>query len=209
MKGLEPIADVSAGEWVAVRHPGLIGTVASVVPQGFAAYARVLHPVELDEGTTLTWAQVCERTGRTPHALMQWAAITTPTAGAGVAASSGGWEDGNVRVGSLAPPALRMLGDVLAPATGGQDCFHALWEGWGWVDGRGVLALSVSDDGRVAPAPAPEPGVSRAVWALPRPAPTWSRLPAVSRAAAGGAEHGVARGSGWVRAPVAESALAR
>jgi hypothetical protein len=168
--GLEPIADVSVGDWIAERLRGPLGTVGSVVPRDFAAYARILHPVEFDNGRRpLTWAQVCQLTGRVPHALMQWAAIATPTAGAEVATGSSGlWDDGDVQVGSLAPPALRALIDVLAPATGGQDCFHALWEGWGWVDGSGVIAFSFSDDGGIESAPAPEPGVSANVWALPR-----------------------------------------
>jgi hypothetical protein len=168
--GLEPIADVSVGDWIAERLRGPLGTVGSVVPRDFAAYARILHPVEFDNGRRpLTWAQVCQLTGRVPHALMQWAAIATPTAGAEVATGSSGlWDDGDVQVGSLAPSALRALIDVLAPATGGQDCFHALWEGWGWVDGSGVIAFSFSDDGSIEPAPAPEPGVSAKVWALPR-----------------------------------------
>jgi hypothetical protein len=166
---LEPISDVSAGDWIAERLRGPLGTVGSVVPRGFAAYARVLHPVELGDGRALTWAQVCQLTGRVQHALMQWAAIATPTAEADVAtASSGLWDGGDVQVGRLAPSALSALIDILAPATGGQDCYHALWEGWGWVDGEGVKVFSISDDGRIELAPAPEPGVSAEVWALPR-----------------------------------------
>jgi hypothetical protein len=161
MEGLRPIPAGSAGDWIGARLRGPIGTVGSVVPSGFAAYARVLHPVEVDDDLPpLTWAQVCQRTGRVPHSLMQWDAIvTTP---------SGRWEEGDVRVGDLAPAALGALLDVLAPATGGQDCFHALWEGWGWVDGTGVTVIFATDDGPVPPPPAPEPGVSAEVWALPR-----------------------------------------
>jgi len=168
--GLGPIADVSVADWIAERLRGPLGTVGSVVPRGFATYSRVLHPVELGDGRPpLTWAQVCQLTGRIAHALMQWSAVTTPTAGAKVAtAPSARWEDGDVQVGRLASSALSALIDVLAPATGAQDCFHALWEGWGWVDGSGVKVLSSNDDGRVERAPAPEPGVSDAVWALPR-----------------------------------------
>ena len=170
MKGLEPIADVSAGDWIAERLRGPVGTIGSVVPRGFAAYARVLHRVELHDGRPpLTWAQVCQLTGRIPHALMQWAAIATPTAEAEVAtAPSGLWDDGDAWVGNLDPPTLRALIDVLAPVTGEQDCFHALWEGWGWVDGHGVQVSFASNDGRAAAAPAPAPGVPPEVWALPR-----------------------------------------
>jgi hypothetical protein len=127
--GLDPVADVSAGDWIAARLRGPVGSVGSVVPRGFPAYARVLHPVAGDEA--LTWAQVCQRTGRIPHARMQWTAI----------APAHGWSGGTARVGHLAPAALRALIDVLAPATGGQDCFHALWEGWGWIDDSEARAL--------------------------------------------------------------------
>ena len=168
--GLVPIADVSVGAWIAERLGGPVGTVGSVVPRGFPAYARVLHPVEVaDDRPPLTWAQVCRLTGRIPHALMQWAAITAPVSAGTATARSGRWDDGSVRVGRLAPSALSALIDVLAPATGGRDCVHALWEGWGWVGGgSSVRALSSRTDGRPVPAPAPEPGVSAEVWALPR-----------------------------------------
>ena len=168
--GLVPEADVSAGDWIGERLSGPLGMVGSVVPRGFAAYARVMHPVELDDDrTSLTWAQVCQLTGRIPHALMQWAAIATPTTESDVATSpSGLWDDGDVRVGSLATSAFSVLVDVLAPSTGSQDCFHALWEGWGWIDGSGVKALTVGDDGHVEPGPALQPGVSAEVLALPR-----------------------------------------
>ncbi|HEY8112093.1 MAG TPA: hypothetical protein VII16_04410 [Actinomycetes bacterium] len=169
MEGLEPVADVSAGDWIVEALPGLLGTVGSVVPRGLEAYARVLHPIEFFDGRrSLTWAELCRLTGRTPHALMQWGAITRPTADALGTAPSGVWDDGDVRVGSLAPPALRALIDALAPVTGAQDCFHALWEGWGWVDGSGIRILSAADDGRVLPECPPAPGVPPEVWALPR-----------------------------------------
>ena len=157
---LAPVKDVSVADWIAARLSGPLGTVGSVVPRGFAAYARVLHPVEFDDGrATLTWARVCQLTGRTAHALMQWSAITTPTAEARVARElSAPWKHCDVRVGNLAPSALGALIDVLAPVTGGHDCFHALWEGWGWVDGSGVRFLSSS---RVDHVPAPNRGVGR------------------------------------------------
>jgi hypothetical protein len=46
MKGLEPIADVSVGDWIVEALSGLLGTVASVVPGRFEAYAGALHPVD-------------------------------------------------------------------------------------------------------------------------------------------------------------------
>jgi hypothetical protein len=170
MGSLEPVADVSVADWIAERLVGPVGTVSSVVPGGYSAYARVLHPVEFhDDGehSPVTWARVCEMTGRVAHPLVQWDAIVRP---AGRSRAVAVWDDGDVAVGSLAPDALAALLDVLAPFTGGQDCYHALWEGWGWVDGSGVtVVVFATDDGTVAPQPPPiEPGVPPEVWALPR-----------------------------------------
>jgi hypothetical protein len=164
MEGLEPVADVAVAQWLAGRLGPRWGTVGAVMPSGFAAYARVLHPFQFDDGRpSMTWAQICELTGRTPHAAMQWHAITTSRAG-----RLSILDQGDIKVGTLVPDALRVLLDVLAPATGAQDCFHALWEGWGWVDGRGVAVFAASDDGTPVTARQPEPGVPPEVWARPR-----------------------------------------
>ncbi len=146
---LQPVADVSVGDWLGQRLGGPLGSVGSVVPHGFAAYARVLHPVDPADGTPpTTWARVCADTGAIPHPVMQWGAIAAPGA------------EARPDLGDLAPAALEALLGVLAPVTGSQDCFHALWEGWGWVHGRGVAVFG--SDVR------PEPGVTPDVWALPR-----------------------------------------
>ena len=173
LEGLEPVVDVSVGGWIAERLRGPVGTVGSVVPTGFAAYARVLHPVEVSgDGPAMGWAQVCTITGRIPHALMQWTAIAHPAAGSTLSRSQSGlWDQVEVRVGTLVPETLGVLLDVLEPVTGGQDCFHALWEGWGWVDGAGMAVLRASTDGEhpmPASASAPLPGVTPAVWQGPR-----------------------------------------
>jgi hypothetical protein len=166
MGSLEPVADVSAADWIAERLVGPVGTVSSVVPGGYAAYARVLHPVEFhDDGEhpPTTWARVCEVTGRVAHALAQWDAIAKPAG-----RSAAPWDDGDAAVGSLAPDALAALVEALAPFTGDQDCYHALWEGWGWVDGSGVTVVAFTDGGTAVPPPPVVPGVPPEVWALPR-----------------------------------------
>jgi len=159
---LVPVADPAVGDWIGARLSDDFGAVGSVVPQGYAAYARVLHPVDHADGRPhLTWAEVCRRTGRIEHPLMQWQAIRQ--------GDDGPWDDGTPDVGNLDPATLATLLDVLAPATGDQQCFHALWDGWGWVDGGGVAILVFSDEPGPSPAPPKiEPGVTPDVWALPR-----------------------------------------
>ncbi|MGH3997105.1 MAG: hypothetical protein ACRDTJ_06540 [Pseudonocardiaceae bacterium] len=75
------MAEVSVGAWIVSRLGPFGGWVSSVAPHGYAAYARVLHPV-LDAGDaarpSTRWAEVCVVTGRQPHALMQWHAIAWP-----------------------------------------------------------------------------------------------------------------------------------
>jgi hypothetical protein len=171
MEGLEPVVDMSVGGWIAERLRGPVGAVGAVVPRGFAAYARVLHPVQVSgDGPATGWAQVCATTGRVPHAVMQWTAIATPAVGSTLPTSqSGMWDQVDVRVGTLVPETLGVLLDVLGPATGGQDCFHALWQGWGWVDGTGIVVLRASRDGEhPLPAAAPLPWVAPDVRQGPR-----------------------------------------
>lgn len=135
--GLVATRDVALADWIAPRmRPwgvGLGTPVASVVPGGFAAYARVLHPVHDDGDTWLTWADACRESGATPHALMQWTAITPQRL---VNRSSPGQ-------GSIAPATLGFLAEHL-PRTGGVT--HAYWIGWGDFNG-GSIRFGWNEDG--------------------------------------------------------------
>jgi len=157
MEGLQAAADPAVGDWIAPRLRGGFGAVCRTVPRGYLAYARVLHPVEPEPvlGPT-TWTGVCARTGRTPHALMQWESITTPappprSGGEVTVSREGRWAEVQVRRGNLGPQALSPLLDVLGPYTR-DPCHHALWEGWGWLTGSSVFLTS-------SPAGGPEPPV--------------------------------------------------
>ena len=123
LEGLTPVADVGVGAWIAPRLCGFGGKVCCIVPTGFAAYARVLHPAVDDQGDPVTWTEVCQRTGSTPHPRMQWRSI------------SRGWAGGDdPREGRLPAPELAALLDVLTGFTAdGSDCYHAVWAGWGWL----------------------------------------------------------------------------
>ncbi|MPY85645.1 MAG: hypothetical protein GEV00_20600, partial [Actinophytocola sp.] len=77
--GLTSVRDCAVGAWLAPRLGPFGGVIGSVVPRGFEAYARVLHPVTNARGERVSWADVCAATGRRPHALMQWHAIAGVT----------------------------------------------------------------------------------------------------------------------------------
>jgi len=54
--------------------------VGDVLPTGFDAYVRIMHPVTTRDGPT-TWAVIAEQTGRVAHPRMQWQAIAYPAQG--------------------------------------------------------------------------------------------------------------------------------
>jgi hypothetical protein len=143
------VTDVSVGDWIAPRLRGFGGHVNQVVPGGFAAYARLLHPAQAETGRSVPWAEVCRRTGRTAHPLMQWTSI----AGAEWSASAS-----PPSVGTAPPEVLTAVLDVLGRFTpADRDCFHALWEGWGWLHPGGWALLSAAggDDAAVPTGPQP------------------------------------------------------
>lgn len=137
--------DVSLGAWIAPLLGSFGGWVGSVVPRGFPAYARVLHPVQDRDGRPSTWAAVCEVTDRIPHALMQWHSISTARVedGSGRAPSRGrDWDGDEPQEGQLEPVALKRLCQVLADHTDpAVECRFALWEGYGWIHGSPSVAL--------------------------------------------------------------------
>ena len=95
-EGLVPVADVGVGGWIAPRLCGFGGKVCAIVPTGFAAYARVLHPAVDEHGAPVTWAEVARRTESISHPRMQWRSI------------SPGWSGGDPGEGSL--PARELTG---------------------------------------------------------------------------------------------------
>jgi len=131
------VQDVSVAGWVAGRLSGFgSGRVDSVVPAGFASYARILHPVPGPDGQPTTWAAVCAAHGATAHPLMQWNSIAGVVDGTdhGFTTRTMRWPGGPPEEGNLCAPALPALLTVLAAQTSGVDlCLFALWEGYGQV----------------------------------------------------------------------------
>ena len=71
--GAEFVEDVSAARWVEDSLSNF-GTLRSMLPDGFAAYARVFHPAYMngDRERPVRWSTVASWTGRTVHPLMQF-----------------------------------------------------------------------------------------------------------------------------------------
>lgn len=126
---LTPERDVSPAAWIvdAVRPFGT--GVGSLVPDGFDAYVRVLHPAHLG-GRPVRWAAVAAANGRTAHAGMEWVAITGAWRYLHSDVQAGTWdaaptEDTPDRGTSLS------LARALAPFTAAERFWFAVWEGYG------------------------------------------------------------------------------
>lgn len=160
MTGDRPLVytpDVSRGEWIRERL-GAWATIASVVPRGFEAYARVLHPLDAQllawdghtpttvEDVRLRWRDITERHGTTWHPLMQWEAIIGDHRDPGF--GEPGWQYGSPMQGNMDLAEFADVTKVLARHTQAPDaCTAALWEGYGWVQGgQGFTWLMIADD---------------------------------------------------------------
>ncbi len=128
--------DVSVGGWIAPRLTGEFGAVTLAVPNGYPAYVRIFHPARGRGDELKRWSDVAQATGRRAHRLMQWHAVVGTTDSDNFRGSlCPEWEPER---GNLAHPALRALCDILDGHTStADDCYFALWEGWGGLESYG------------------------------------------------------------------------
>lgn len=169
---------IEQAEWIRSRLANFASGVTPLVPTGFEAYARILHPVPVprrareQEEEFTTWAEVATRTRRTTHPLVQFVSI----AGAKRSALRERAGVHEPRTGELEPMSLDRLCAVLAGHTTTSDrCWFALWEGHGWMEGSPAIAEAVlvkeapPTEGRRAPYPTGVPPGFPRPRRLPRP----------------------------------------
>jgi len=134
--------DLSPADWILPRLAEPFSGVTSVVPDGFAAYARIVHGQYRDDVSgdqqALRWRDVAASTGRTVHPLMQWHAITKGREG------RPDWDGDEAEQGRLDRAQLFELCQLLRGHTSTPDrCFLALWNGFGgWVSGASMRVLT-------------------------------------------------------------------
>jgi len=139
--------DVGQADWIAERltpredeYP-----VTIVVPAGFEAYARVLHPAETPgNGNRLVrWAEVAAWSGMPLRDDAQFHSIALPPAAPlGPPPFSGG----GPRAGSLYPPDAEVLARLARVWTSTpENCWFCVWDGFGW--GQGAVAAVSTEDG--------------------------------------------------------------
>jgi hypothetical protein len=130
--------DVTPAAWLRAALGPWAHDVASFVPSGFAAHARVLHPAGGDDfpfGERQRWADIARANGRVAHATMQFHNIAHPRGSPSADA------DLVPGLGALPVRERALLIELLASATMTPErCWFCVWEGWGTIDDQGVAA---------------------------------------------------------------------
>lgn len=121
--------EVARGDWLRERLHGW-GQVGGVVPRGFEAYVRILHPITAyrgDETAQWRWADLAERTGTVMHPLVQ----SRRMFGAEPSELSfdDGWSPSPPDEGFFDPELLAALAVRLGKS--GDAVTLGVWDGWG------------------------------------------------------------------------------
>lgn len=121
------VDELSSARWIEDGVGGFDSGVQALLPAGFEAYVRLLHPSEPADGRFERWAEVAQRSGRTLHPLARFEEVAGP-------GDEPPWQ------GSLPEHVLAALCTVLATETSTpRQCLFGLWEGWGWLHDEGPL----------------------------------------------------------------------
>ena len=144
--GLTFLTDVTVGRWVEDGFSSAPGSMGVLVPGGFGACARVLHPALNDSGQPVKWFAVAEWSGRVHHPLVSFEGISAPARGHGT--GSPPWTR-DPRHGSMEEETATELAAFLSEFTGTpEQCYFGVWEGYGQYSGGSAMLTS---DGRARP----------------------------------------------------------
>jgi hypothetical protein len=137
-------SDVHQADWIAPRLAPWEDehTITIVVPAGFEAYARVLHPVETqDTGDRLVrWAGVAAWSAMPLRQDAQFHSIALPLTAPGAAPP---YRSQGPQEGSLYRPDAEVLAAIARDWTATpQDCWFCVWDGFGWDTAGTVVALT-------------------------------------------------------------------
>ncbi len=155
---------VAEADWIGARlSPFNSFIVTSVVPTGFDAYARVLHPAQepRDDDGLVRWSQVAAWSGIPLRRDSQFHSIALPPVRPEGEAP---WSAQCPRQGGLYLPDAEALAELTRAWTAtSQRCWFCVWEGYGW------LATSHAGAGRAVAE------LTSEGWAGGRPADTGGR----------------------------------
>lgn len=141
--------DVHQADWIGSRLSPWEGSqypITILVPAGFEAYARVLHPVDVPEngGDLVRWADVAGWSGLPLRPDAQFHSVALPPADPGRPYPFAGQAP---REGTLYTEDARVLAAIVRDWTSTPgDCWFCTWDGFGW-DRAGISAVFLSPDG--------------------------------------------------------------
>jgi hypothetical protein len=133
---VELVRDTSPARWLEERlwsWPNDGVHVGSIVPEGFQAYARILHPAEkLDAGAPelVRWSTVAHWNHKTIHPEMQFDRIANLPGPWGIPDWGSRPLEGTVPFDEAQRLASRLRRFTLAP----DRCWFAVWDGFGYMD---------------------------------------------------------------------------
>jgi hypothetical protein len=150
--GLALETDVASAAWVDerlwLRRPGREGVlVGEIVPEGFDAYVRILHPAwrRVPSGLEpIRWAELAGERGREVHSEVQLRALLGHEFRDGP--SWGELPDEGSLPEALRPPLVTALA---AFTDAGDRCSFCIWEGYGMWGGSVELSWSEWEPARV------------------------------------------------------------
>jgi hypothetical protein len=126
---------IEEGDWIGDRLATPVGsTVTSIIPGGFPAYARILHPAVLagaeEEDGQARWSQVSAWSGLELRPNAQFHSVALPPQGP-VRPELAGCRP--PRKGILTAADCSVLASLLRPhTTTPEGCWFCLWEGYAW-----------------------------------------------------------------------------
>jgi hypothetical protein len=146
---------VGQADWIVERLlPPHEGVVTSIVPGGFDAYVRLLHPIGAGKDTESRgrWSDVAAWSGQALDRDSQFHAIAVSQDGS---EQPPPWPGATPHQGSLEPDDAGALIDVLGRhTTTPARCWFCIWEGYGW-GGEASLAHRAELAGHLADPPIP------------------------------------------------------
>jgi len=125
---------IENADWIGRRlHPFAAYDVGSVVPTGFDAYARILHPAFTRE-KEVRWAEVAAWSGKVIHPEVQFHALVPSLPVDRIDAQPFIYPPRN---GVLPESQVRALADLLPGHTSTpSECWFCLWEGYGYLEAK-------------------------------------------------------------------------
>jgi hypothetical protein len=150
-------SDVRQADWIGPRLApwGDDSTAAIVVPAGFAAYARVLHPAGVQEHgeRPVRWADVAAWSGMPLRPDAQFHSIALPPTDPGAPPPYQG--QGPLEGGLYVPDAEVLAGILWDWTAAPEDCWFCVWDGYGWEPARPLFSFASSGTGQPPATAAP------------------------------------------------------